>query len=85
MQNTTVNARVSAEAKAAAVAALEGSGVSLSDVLRAAVEYVAKNRRSPFQTVTLSEEEDADLIAMVEESRRTPREQYVSVDLDSLR
>ena len=62
MQSTTVNARVSAEIKAEAIAALDGTGVSLSDVLRAAVEYVAKNHRSPFQTVLLSEDEDADII-----------------------
>ena len=85
MNNATVNARVSPEMKAAALAALEGSGISLSEVLRAAVEYVAINHRSPFQTVTLSADEDADLIAMVEESRRTPRSDYLRVDLDSLR
>lgn len=85
MQNTTVNARVRVDVKAAAIDALSGSGVSLSDVLRAAVEYVAVNRRSPFQTVTLSADEDADLISMVEESRRTLRDKYVSVDLNSLR
>ncbi|MCD9485464.1 type II toxin-antitoxin system RelB/DinJ family antitoxin [Photobacterium phosphoreum] len=77
----TVNIRVDDDLKARSFKALETLGVSPSELLRQALEYVAVNKKLPFKTILVSQE-DEDLIALVNLRLQSP--QPIKVSLDDL-
>ena len=48
---TTINARVSPQAKEQAAEALASMGLSISDAVNALLEWVAKERHLPFEQI----------------------------------
>ena len=77
----TINIRVDDDLKLRSFEALEALGVSPSELLRQALEYVATNKKLPFKTLLVSQE-DEDLIALVNQRLQSP--QAVKVSLDDL-
>lgn len=77
----TVNIRVDDDLKVRSFKALETLGVSPSELLRQALEYVAVNKKLPFKTLLVSQE-DEDLIALVNLRLQSP--QPIKVSLDDL-
>ena len=77
----TINIRVDDDLKSRSFEALETLGVSPSELLRQTLEYVATNKKLPFKTLLVSQE-DEDLIALVNLRLQSP--QPVKVSLDDL-
>lgn len=77
----SINIRVDDELKARAYDELERLGVTPSEFMRQALQYVAEQGRLPFRPVLMSED-DEELIAKVRERLATP--QRVKVELDDL-
>ncbi|PTU50701.1 type II toxin-antitoxin system antitoxin, RelB/DinJ family [Pseudomonas plecoglossicida] len=77
----SINIRVDDELKARAYKELERLGVTPSDLMRQALQYVAERGKLPFRPVLLSEDDEA-LIATVKERLASP--QRVRVQLDDL-
>lgn len=77
----SINIRVDDELKARAYGELERLGVTPSEFMRQALQYVAEQGRLPFRPVLMSED-DETLVATVRERLATP--QRVKVKLDDL-
>jgi RHH-type transcriptional regulator, rel operon repressor / antitoxin RelB len=77
----SINIRVDDELKARAYRELEKLGVTPSELMRQALQYVAERGQLPFRPVLMTEE-DEELIATVRERLATP--QRVKVALDDL-
>lgn len=77
----SINIRVDDELKARAYDELERLGVTPSEFMRQALQYVAEQGRLPFRPVLMSED-DEELVAKVRERLATP--QRVRVELDDL-
>ncbi|KHL68845.1 RHH-type transcriptional regulator, rel operon repressor / antitoxin RelB [Pseudomonas flexibilis] len=77
----TINIRIDDELKARAYRELEKLGVTPSELMRQALQYVAERGQLPFRPVLLTEEDEA-LIATVRERLADP--QRVKVALDDL-
>ena len=77
----SINIRVDDELKARAYDELERLGVTPSEFMRQALQYVAEQGRLPFRPVLMSED-DEELVAKVRERLATP--QRVMVELDDL-
>ncbi|MFG0356683.1 type II toxin-antitoxin system RelB/DinJ family antitoxin [Pseudomonas sp. zbq_11] len=77
----SINIRVDDDLKARAYKELERLGVTPSELMRQALQYVAERGKLPFRPVFMTEE-DEDLIATVQERLGSP--QRVRVQLDDL-
>ncbi|ANC81591.1 type II toxin-antitoxin system RelB/DinJ family antitoxin [Pseudomonas putida] len=77
----SINIRVDDDLKARAYKELDRLGVTPSELMRQALQYVAERGKLPFRPVLMTEE-DEDLIATVQE--RLPSPQRVRVQLDDL-
>lgn len=77
----SINVRVSEELKTKAYSELERLGVTPSELLRQALQYVADHGQLPFKPVLLTEDDQA-LIQRVKERLAAP--QRVKVSLDDL-
>ncbi len=78
----TINIRIDDELKTRAYQELDRLGVTPSELMRQALQYVAERGQLPFRPVVITEEEDEALIAIVRERLATP--QRVKVSLDDL-
>ncbi|MFO7705571.1 MAG: type II toxin-antitoxin system RelB/DinJ family antitoxin [Halopseudomonas sp.] len=77
----SINIRIDAELKVRAYRDLEKLGVTPSELIRQALEYVAERGQLPFRPVMMTEEDEA-LLATVRERLAAP--QRVKVALDDL-
>ena len=77
----SINIRVDDDLKARAYKELDRLGVTPSELMRQALQYVAERGKLPFRPVLMTEEDEA-LIATVRERLATP--QRVKVALDDL-
>ncbi|VXB02131.1 bifunctional antitoxin of the RelE-RelB toxin-antitoxin system and transcriptional repressor; Qin prophage [Pseudomonas sp. 8AS] len=77
----SINIRVDDELKERAYHELEKLGVTPSELIRQALQYVAERGQLPFRPVLMTEEDEA-LITTVRERLATP--QRVKVSLDDL-
>lgn len=77
----SINIRVDDDLKARAYRELDRLGVTPSELMRQALQYVAERGQLPFRPVLMTEEDEA-LIAVVRERLATP--QRVKVSLDDL-
>lgn len=77
----SINIRIDDELKARAYRELERLGVTPSELMRQALQYVAERGQLPFRPVLLTEDDEA-LIATVRERLSAP--QRVKVALDDL-
>jgi RHH-type rel operon transcriptional repressor/antitoxin RelB len=77
----SINVRIDDELKARAYRELEKLGVTPSELMRQALQYVVDTGQLPFRPVLMTEEEEA-LIAIVRERLANP--QRVKVSLDDL-
>ena len=77
----SINIRIDDELKARAYHELEKLGVTPSELMRQALQYVAERGQLPFRPVLMTEEDEA-LIATVRERLAAP--QRVKVSLDDL-
>ncbi|MDP2744958.1 type II toxin-antitoxin system RelB/DinJ family antitoxin [Pseudomonas sp.] len=77
----SINIRIDDELKDRAYRELEKLGVTPSELMRQALQYVAERGKLPFRPVLMTEEDEA-LIATVRERLATP--QRVKVTLDDL-
>ncbi|MFI8746326.1 type II toxin-antitoxin system RelB/DinJ family antitoxin [Pseudomonas sp. NPDC077186] len=77
----TINIRIDDELKARAYRELEKLGVTPSELMRQALQYVAEHGQLPFRPVLMTEEDEA-LIATLRERLAAP--QRVKVTLDDL-
>lgn len=83
MATTMVNFRTDQALKDTAYNVLEKKGLSPSDFFNIMLQYVATTGKLPVQQVLLSNEEDADLIALVQKRIAEP-EKFEEVTLDEL-
>lgn len=77
----SINIRIDDELKARAYQELEKLGVTPSELMRQALQYVVERGQLPFRPVLMTEEDEA-LIATVRERLAAP--QRVKVTLDDL-
>jgi len=77
----SINIRIDDELKVRAYRELEKLGVTPSELMRQALQYVAERGQLPFRPVLMTEEDEA-LIATVRERLAAP--QRVKVALDEL-
>ena len=77
----SINVRVNEELKTKAYQALERLGVTPSELMRQALQYVAEHGQLPFKPVVITEDDQA-LIQRVKERLANP--QRVKVSLDDL-
>lgn len=77
----SINVRVNEELKTKAYQALERLGVTPSELMRQALQYVAEHGQLPFKPVVITEGDQA-LIQRVKERLANP--QRVKVSLDDL-
>jgi RHH-type rel operon transcriptional repressor/antitoxin RelB len=77
----SINIRIDDELKTRAYQELEKLGVTPSELMRQALQYVAQRGQLPFRPVLMSEDDEA-LIATVRERLASP--QRVKVVLDDL-
>lgn len=77
----SINVRINDELKAKAYQELERLGVTPSELMRQALQYVAEHGQLPFKPVLLTEDDQA-LVALVRERLASP--QRVKVSLDDL-
>ena len=78
----SINIRIDDELKVRAYRELEKLGVTPSELMRQALQYVAERGQLPFRPVLMTEEDEA-LIATVRERLADP--QRVKVSLDDLK
>lgn len=77
----SINVRIDDDLKARAYHELEKLGVTPSELMRQALQYVAERGQLPFKPVLMTEDDEA-LIATVRE--RLANHQRVKVSLDDL-
>lgn len=77
----SINIRIDDELKARAYHELERLGVTPSELMRQALQYVAERGQLPFKPVLMTEDDEA-LITTVRERLAAP--QRVKVSLDDL-
>lgn len=77
----SINVRIDDDLKARAYLELEKLGVTPSELMRQALQYVAERGQLPFKPVLMTEEDEA-LMATVRERLASP--QRVKVSLDDL-
>lgn len=77
----SINIRVDDDLKARAYRELEKLGVTPSELMRQALQYVADRGQLPFRTMLMTEEDEA-LMTVVRERLAAP--QRVKVSLDDL-
>jgi RHH-type rel operon transcriptional repressor/antitoxin RelB len=77
----SINVRIDDDLKARAYHELEKLGVTPSELMRQALQYVAERGQLPFKPVLMTEDDEA-LIATVRERLANP--QRVKVSLDDL-
>jgi len=77
----TINVRIDDDLKACAYRELEKLGVTPSELMRQALQYVAEGGQLPFNTILVTDEDEA-LLAIVRE--RLANSQRVKVGLDDL-
>jgi RHH-type rel operon transcriptional repressor/antitoxin RelB len=75
----SINIRVDDDLKARAYRELDRLGVTPSELMRQALQYVAERGQLPFRPVLLTEEDEA-LISLVRERLATPLRVKVSLD-----
>ncbi|KXV79223.1 hypothetical protein AD953_03005 [Acetobacter malorum] len=69
--------------KNATIEALNEMQVSLSDVLRDTMKYIAENKRLPVSRHVISKD-DAELLKIVRERAAKPRSSRITMTLDEL-
>ena len=79
---STITIRLEDDLKQRAYAALDELGVTPSELLRQTLPYVVDQKKLPFKTIVVSEE-DAELIAIVKERLANPQKS-IKVSLDDL-
>lgn len=79
---STITICLEDDLKQRAYAALDELGVTPSELLRQTLPYVADQKKLPFKTMVVSEE-DAELIAIVKERLANPQKS-IKVSLDDL-
>jgi RHH-type rel operon transcriptional repressor/antitoxin RelB len=77
----SINIRIDDDLKARAYQELEKLGITPSELMRQALQYVAERGQLPFRPVLMTEEDEA-LMATVRERLRAP--ERVKVELDDL-
>lgn len=75
----SINIRVDDDLKARAYRELDRLGVTPSELMRQALQYVAERGQLPFRPVLMTEGDEA-LIAVVRERLATPQRVKVSLD-----
>jgi len=75
----SINVRIDDDLKARAYHELEKLGVTPSELMRQALQYVAERGQLPFKPVLMTEDDEA-LIAMVRERLAAPQQVKVSLD-----
>ncbi|AUM43217.1 type II toxin-antitoxin system RelB/DinJ family antitoxin [Salmonella enterica] len=82
---STIQIRVDEELKKEAYQAFEKLNLSPSDALRLFLRYVAENEKLPFTEVSVmvSDDEDADILAVVRERLKHPARR-IRVNVDDL-
>ncbi|WP_346833189.1 type II toxin-antitoxin system RelB/DinJ family antitoxin [Pseudomonas abietaniphila] len=75
----SINIRVDDDLKARAYRELDRLGVTPSDLMRQALQYVAERGQLPFRPVLLTEEDEA-LVSLVRERLGAPLRVKVSLD-----
>jgi len=75
----SINIRVDDDLKARAYRELDRLGVTPSDLMRQALQYVAARGQLPFRPVLLTEEDEA-LVSLVRERLAAPLRVKVSLD-----
>ncbi|WP_081805720.1 MULTISPECIES: type II toxin-antitoxin system RelB/DinJ family antitoxin [Aeromonas] len=78
----SITIRINNELKEKSYAVLERLGVTPSEFIRQALEYVAEQQRSPFKIVVLTDE-DEELLAIVRERLAKPSPK-IRISLDDL-
>lgn len=79
---STINLRIDNELKENAYTALRNLGITPSEYLRQALQYVATQNELPFQSTVLTSE-DQDLLNLARERLANPKK-GIKVDLDDL-
>ena len=75
----SINVRIDDDLKARAYLELEKLGVTPSELMRQALQYVAERGQLPFKPVLMTEEDEA-LMATVRERLAAPQRVKVSID-----
>lgn len=75
----SINIRVDDDLKARAYRELDRLGVTPSELMRQALQYVAERGQLPFRPVLLTEEDEA-LVSLVRERLAAPLRVKVSLD-----
>ena len=75
----SINIRIDDDLKARAYLELEKLGVTPSELIRQALQYVAERGQLPFKPVLMTEEDEA-LMATVRERLASPQRVRVSLD-----
>jgi RHH-type rel operon transcriptional repressor/antitoxin RelB len=75
----SINIRVDDDLKARAYRELDRLGVTPSELMRQALQYVAERGQIPFRPVLLTEEDEA-LVSLVRERLAAPLRVKVSLD-----
>lgn len=79
---STITIRIEDDLKERSYAALEQLGMTPSELMRQTLQYVADQKKLPFKTIVVSDE-DAELLAMVKERLAKPQKS-IKVSLDDL-
>lgn len=79
---STITIRIEDDLKERSYAALEQLGMTPSELLRQTLQYVADQKKLPFKTIVVSDE-DAELLAIVKERLAKPQK-GIKVSLDDL-
>lgn len=79
---STITIRIEDELKQRSYAALEQLGITPSELLRQTLQYVAEQKKLPFKTIVVSDE-DAELLAKVRKRLANPQK-GIKVSLDDL-
>ena len=79
---STITIRIEDDLKERSYAALEQLGITPSELLRQTLQYVAEQKKLPFKTIVVSDE-DAELLAIVKERLAKPQK-GINVSLDDL-
>ena len=75
----SINIRIDNDLKTRAYLELEKLGVTTSELIRQALQYVAERGQLPFKPVLMTEEDEA-LMATVRERLASPQRVRVSLD-----
>lgn len=79
---STITIRIEDDLKERSYAALEQLGITPSELLRQTLQYVAEQKKLPFKTIVVSDE-DAELLAIVK-ARLAKPQKGIKVSLDDL-